>query len=169
MKTVFRFKMMVLAGALIATLASAGSTTAAGRFARTLAAIEAAEEITAAPLPQPVYAVVYRSETEGGELTLCSDQPCVTYRHHGKSKCRRSCCDCPPPVQTSLMVKNPCSCCCCYYKIDVCVPACCEGEPCVVSHCCLLGGSVVYRWACGYRVKVVFKKCGNVVVHTFGL
>ncbi|MEK6250139.1 MAG: hypothetical protein N2C12_18285 [Planctomycetales bacterium] len=93
----------------------------------------------------------------------CCYNPCIIYKARGR--CRRSCCGCAPPVQTTLTVADPC-CCKCAVDIPVCVPACCKGAPsCVTSRCGMLcKGVVTYKWCCGYTVKVVFKKCGDVVV-----
>jgi hypothetical protein len=91
--------------------------------------------------------------------------PCITYRHHGPSK---SCCS-QPPIETVLCVKDPCRC-GCEVMVPVCLPACCLDEvPKVSSRCGLLGrGVVTYQYCCGFTVRVVFQRCGNVVVHTYG-
>lgn len=92
-------------------------------------------------------------------------QPCVRYRHHRGCKV---CCDCGPPLNVVLEVKDP-GCCGCAVEVSVCVPHCCTGAPCVSSRCGLLGrGIVEYCWDCGYRVRVVFDRHGDLIVHTYG-
>jgi hypothetical protein len=66
-----------------------------------------------------------------------------------------------------LTATNPCT--CCPVAIPVCVPGCCQGEPCVSCHRGLLCTNVVdFDWACGYRVTVRFKHNGDVVVVSRG-
>jgi hypothetical protein len=85
-------------------------------------------------------------------------QPCVTYR---------GCCDCcGPKVSQMLKVQDPCDCCCCpcVAEIPVCLPACCK-DPKVCSACGLFGrGVVTYSYDCGCCVKIVFTRCGDVIV-----
>ncbi|HTQ38331.1 MAG TPA: hypothetical protein VMJ32_04850 [Pirellulales bacterium] len=85
-------------------------------------------------------------------------QPCITYR---------GCCDCcGPKVSQTLKVQDPCDCCCCpcVAEIPVCLPACCK-DPKVCSECGLLGrGVVTYSYDCGCCVKIVFTRCGDVIV-----
>jgi hypothetical protein len=70
-------------------------------------------------------------------------------------------------VQVVLKVKDPCCCCC--LEVPVCLPACCQGEPCVRSHCGILGRGVVeYRWDCGVCVHIVIQKRGDVRVTYIG-
>jgi hypothetical protein len=90
--------------------------------------------------------------------------PCIEYRHHGRPIC---CCDCnaPPEIKTVLHVKNPSCCCGCTVDVPVCLPGCCTGEPCVSGRCGVLGRGVVhYEYACGVRVTVTFKACGDILV-----
>ena len=66
-----------------------------------------------------------------------------------------------------MKVADPCCCKTCY-DIPICLPACCKGEPCVTDRCgALCKGVVVYKWCCGYKVKVVIKKCGDIVVTSY--
>jgi hypothetical protein len=98
------------------------------------------------------------------ETPKCCYEPCISYcyRH-----CRRVCCDCRPPVKAVLKVVDPR--CCCYLDVPVCLPACCEGEPCITSRCALFGRSIVeYSWCCGVKVRMVIAKCGDVRVTYFG-
>jgi hypothetical protein len=94
----------------------------------------------------------------------CCPKPCITYHHHGP----KLCCDCcKPPVETTLKVKPPCS--DCEIDVVVCVPGCCTGEPTVCQGTGFLGRPIIeYEWCCGYRVRVAFKHCGDVLVNTWG-
>jgi len=110
---------------------------------------------------------VVAPEGGAGELTICCEKPCIVYRHHGR--CRRACCTCAPPVKTVLLVKNPADCRECYVEVPVCIPACCTQPPCVDGRCGLFGRGVVdYDYCCGFRIRVIFRRCGDVVVHYFG-
>jgi hypothetical protein len=98
-----------------------------------------------------------------GGIKICCDR-CIDYRYHCV---RRLCCDCTPSVRTVLLVKDPCD--CCFVEVPVCLPACCKDAPEVCCHKGVLGRSVVeYSWCCGFRVKIVFDRRGDVVVHSFG-
>lgn len=108
------------------------------------------------------------------ELKACCYEPCFTYRNHkfltrNVCKCRCECeCKCEPPVKAVLTVIDPR--CCCTVDVPVCIPACCEGEPKICGRCTAFGHAVVeYKWCCGYRIKMVFGKCGAVNVHYYGL
>jgi hypothetical protein len=116
--------------------------------------------LAAEPLPLPAAA-------SGDCCTpqpVCCPKPCITYRHCGP----KLCCDCcKPPVETTLKVKTPCT--GCEVDIQVCVPACCTGEPMVCCGVGFLGRPIVeYEWCCGYRVRVAFKLCGDLLVTTWG-
>ncbi len=91
-------------------------------------------------------------------------EPCIEYRHHGR---KLACCGCGPSLQTVLCVKNPVT--CCTVLVPVCLPHCCTDVPCENSRVGLFHrGVVVYDWNCGLKVKVVFNKHGDVMVHYFG-
>jgi hypothetical protein len=97
---------------------------------------------------------------------VCCPKRCISYKHH--RPCKKVCCTCAPPIQTVLLVKDPCVC-GCFVEVPICLPVCCEGEPKVCCKNGLLGRSIVeYEWCCGYRVKIVFDRRGDLVVHTFG-
>lgn len=118
-------------------------------------------------LQQPSDAPAAAPQSEGDALTICCEKPCIVYRHHGR--CRKACCTCDPPIQTVLLVKNPADCRCCYVEVPVCIPACCTQPPCVDSRCGLFGRGIVdYEYCCGFRIRVIFRRCGDVVVHYFG-
>ncbi|MBI1248074.1 hypothetical protein GC197_09560 [bacterium] len=110
------------------------------------------------------------------EPSCCAPEPpkpcCYTPCFHYKKHClfvKKVCpCDCSPPVEAVLQVVDPR--CNCYVDVPICMPACCTGVPCIDSRCGLFDrGIVVYEWCCGYKVKVVFKQCGKVDVHYYGL
>ncbi|MEX0677079.1 MAG: hypothetical protein WD063_08390 [Pirellulales bacterium] len=115
------------------------------------ASIANAETVTAEPI-------------SGAPEPDCCPPPCIKYRHCGPKLC---CGPCKPPKQIVLKVKNPCT--CCEVEVPVCLPACCEGDPTV---CCgkgfLCRDVVEYEWCCGFYVRVAFKRCGDLVVTTWG-
>jgi hypothetical protein len=93
----------------------------------------------------------------------CCPEPCIVYRHCGP----KLCCGCDPPKEITLKVKNPCT--GCEVDVPVCLPACCEGEPTVCCGTGLFCRDVVdFEWCCGFRVKVVFRHCGDLLVKTWG-
>jgi hypothetical protein len=94
----------------------------------------------------------------------CCPEPCVTYRHRGPKLC---CGPCKPGTPLTLKVKNPCT--GCETDVEVCLPACCEGEPKVCEGTGFLcRDTVEYQWCCGYSVRVAFKHCGDLLVTTWG-
>jgi hypothetical protein len=96
---------------------------------------------------------------------ICCPQRCVTYKHHGR--CKRDCRSCVPSYELVLGVKDPCVC-GCIVPITLCVPGCCTDVPSMTCHRGLLGRQIVeYRWCCGYKLKVIFDRRGDVTVHTF--
>ena len=97
----------------------------------------------------------------------CCDEPCIRYHHHCTIRKTCKCCECCEPIQAVLAVTDPC-CCDNSAEIPVCLPGCCEGEPTVCESVCLGRGVVEYEWCCGFRVKVVFQKRGDIAVHTYG-
>ncbi len=92
-------------------------------------------------------------------------QPCIDYRTHRSA---RRMLRCNPQVKVVMVAQNPAD--CCLYEVPLCIPCCCEGEPCVTSECGLFGrGVVTYCWpCCGFEAKVVFKDCHEVKVHYRG-
>gem|GEM_PF-1342813 len=71
------------------------------------------------------------------------------------------CCEpCPPPVIFNVCVCNPCT--GCKESIDLCIPACCTGVPCVTQRGTIIGSGLVrYEWCCGFTAIVRFDRCGN--------
>ena len=137
---------VALTGALGLVLVATALPAAAG---------EAAEPVPVCAAPEPACAPVQ---------PCC--EPCIRYVAH--RLCRKVCCCCTPPKQIVLQVQDPC-CCDRVVQIPVCVPGCCGDDPCVTSRCGLLcRGVVKYEWCCGFRVRVVFRHCGDIVVHTYG-
>ena len=93
----------------------------------------------------------------------CCPKPCITFHHIGPKLCR----GCEPPIQTVLTVKNPCT--GCEVEVPICMPACCKGEPTVCSTTGIFCRDVaIYEWCCGFRVRVTFKHCGDLLVTTWG-
>ena len=113
----------------------------------------------------PVDAKVAHCGDCGQVACDCCPAPCISYHHH--RTLRRTCCGCCDPINAILEVTDPV--CCTTVEVPVCLPGCCDGVPTVCPGRGLLGRGVVeYQWCCGYRVKVVFKKCGDIVVHSYG-
>ena len=66
----------------------------------------------------------------------------------------------PGPQKILLHVCHPCK--GCHYDVPVCLPACCQGAPCVSHQRTIIGcGRVVYQWSCGYRVVIRFPRGGG--------
>jgi hypothetical protein len=108
--------------------------------------------------------IVTPEPVEAAPDASCCPKPCITYRHCGPKLC---CGPCKPPKSIVLTVKDPCT--CCETEVTVCMPACCEGEPTVCAGKGFLCRDIVeYEWCCGYSVRVAFKKCGDLVVTTWG-
>lgn len=93
----------------------------------------------------------------------CCPDPCIVYRHCGP----KLCCTCDPPKEIVLKVEDPCT--GCVVDVPICLPACCKGEPEVCYGTGLFCRDVVtYDWCCGFSVKVVFRKRGDLLVKTWG-
>lgn len=70
---------------------------------------------------------------------------------------------CCPKVTMVLEVCHPCN--GCIIPVEVCLPACCEGEPKVTSRGTLIGcGLTKYTWCCGRSVTIRFWKGNKVTV-----
>ena len=71
------------------------------------------------------------------------------------------CCEpCPEPVIFNVSVCNPST--GCMESIDLCIPACCVGVPCVTKRCTIIGSGLVrYDWCCGFTAIVRFNRCGD--------
>ncbi|REK10931.1 MAG: hypothetical protein DWQ37_15980 [Planctomycetota bacterium] len=106
--------------------------------------------------------------TSTAEPSCCTPEPvcwepCIKYRHRGP----KLCCGCEPGTPTVLIVKDPCT--GCEAEVEVCLPACCEGDPTVCNGRGFLGRPTLeYEWCCGFQVRVAFKRCGDLVVTTWG-
>lgn len=98
----------------------------------------------------------------------CCYEPCFRYKTH-RLFVKKACpCACGPPTEVILQVTDPR--CNCYVDVPVCLPSCCEGIPCITSRCGLFKrGIVEYEWCCGFKIKMVFKDCGKIDVHYYGL
>lgn len=153
--------MISLRGVVVAGMALVASLVL---FAASPAPVSA--KIFQGPLPAPIEAIPVASEFHIVADPSCCPPPCITYKHHCTLK--KTCCGCCEPIKVMLTVKDPC-CCDKYVEIPICLPGCCKGEPSVCGKCGVLGrGVVTYDWCCGYKVRVVFDKCGDVTVHSYG-
>jgi len=96
----------------------------------------------------------------------CCPRPCIEYRQH--LLCRHVCCDpCQQPIRSVVQVTDPCT--CCPVNVPVCIPGCCTGAPCVTTRCGILGRTITeFKWCCGFRVKVIMDRRGDLVVHSYG-
>ena len=74
----------------------------------------------------------------------------------------RTCCKLQDVV---LEVKGPCH---CMVQVPVCVPGCCTDVPHISTGRDIFGRfSYTYQWRSGYKVDVVFRPRGDVMVHTW--
>ena len=112
-------------------------------------------------------------EPDCGCVTVCPTNPCIKYRHrharhHRHAACADCCGCCPEPTfETVLEATSPET--CCTVAIPVCLPACCEGCPCVKARPTLLGcGEVRFDYCCGVSVVARFQKCGDILVTYHG-
>jgi hypothetical protein len=115
--------------------------------------------------------VGYPPEQGCCELPKCHYNPC--FKYVGVKRLKRVCCKCGPTAlsKVALEVKDPGKC-GCIVEVPICIPTCCEGEPCVKDRCGAFGRGVVwYKWCCGFKVRVVFSGDGckgrNVTVTYF--
>jgi hypothetical protein len=156
-------RLKFLAVGLLAASAWLFSTTAstqAGLFGNLEPGCAAPEPTCAAPAP----VCAAPAPLCAAPAAPCCLAPCIKYVTRGHHK---DCYGCATQ-QLVLPVKNPCSCCGCAIEVPMCIPACCVGAPCVDSHCGLLGRGVVwYKWPCGFKARVAFRHCGDVVVTYF--
>ncbi|MFO0867377.1 MAG: hypothetical protein U0935_00385 [Pirellulales bacterium] len=87
--------------------------------------------------------------------------PCIRYIEHGHA---RRCCG--ERYETVLTYCDPCT--GCQVNIPICLPTCCNGPLASCERVGALGRSViVYRWCCGFAVKIITDRCGDVTVHIF--
>jgi hypothetical protein len=88
----------------------------------------------------------------------------ICYRSHKGCGCYDPC----KKMELILQVKDPCA--CCLVEVPVCIPACCTTAPRVCCYKGFLRREVVeYSWDCGFCLKVVFDRCGDVTVHYYGV
>jgi hypothetical protein len=101
------------------------------------------------------------------KVATCEPVTCcprvIVYKNHPGCGCYDSC----KRMELILQVKDPCT--CCLVEVPTCIPACCTAAPTVCYHKGFLHRQVVeYSWACGFKIKMIFGKHGNVAVHYFG-
>lgn len=116
------------------------------------------------PIPAPQAEVVTAMPTIVAEpIDACHVyKPIVHYRVKGHCP---PCCAAKAPVETTLLVKDPAAC-DCYAEIPVCLPCCCVGEVRVCNRDGILGRRRVdYEWDCGFKISVLFRARGDVVVN----
>lgn len=141
-----------------------------------LAVFTATQARAAVKIQAPNAEPVSPSDTIEGQLAAASASAstdssccptvdrCIRYRHH--RTLRRTCCGCGT-MKLVLQVKDCCRCCC--VNVPVCVPCGCTDAPSVCTTRGLFGRqAVTYTWCCGYKVRVEFDRCGDVIVHSYG-
>jgi hypothetical protein len=90
----------------------------------------------------------------------------VRYVQHHPHK--RNCCGCQTSYKTTLTVYDPCN--CCMIEVPVCLPGCCTDTPSVGGRGGLFGQGITnYYWRCGFNIRVVVSKRGDVTVHYYGV
>lgn len=89
-------------------------------------------------------------------------------RYVDHKSAQRMFCSCCPPQHVVLQVPNPCDC-GCPIDVPVCLPPCCNLPPKVDMRKGLFGaGIAIYDWCCDYKVKIIVKHNGDVIVHSIG-
>jgi hypothetical protein len=123
-------------------------------------ATQPAAMLNAEPIPPPVP----QAEAAAADaIDACHIfTPLVHYR---SSWFCPPCCVAYEPVEVTLLVKDPASC-DCYAEIPVCIPSCCVDEATICNRAGILGRRWVdYEWQCGFKISVLFRARGDVVVH----
>jgi hypothetical protein len=144
-----------IAAVVALVLASANVAAARG----TVRAAKLTTDASAQPVCQPAVCPPVCVPTQ-----ICPPR-CIDYRHHRFLRCKFDPCN-----TKQVVLQVPDYCCCCLVEVPVCVPCCCEGAPSICCHKGAFGRDVVeYSWCCGYSLKVVFNRCGDVTVHYYGL
>lgn len=71
--------------------------------------------------------------------------------------------DCPPPCPPQTVILGVCHPCTgCHFDVQVCIPGCVTGAPCVRFERTLIGqGRTVFEWSNGYRVIVRYQNGGG--------
>lgn len=163
-----RFVMRAAAAAVMSALCLTLTTVSDAKYQA--AKPPKAEEVASpsdAVLPMPALVAPIPAGEAPIIVSSCEkcDDRCIKYKHH--ITLRKTGSKCVEPIKTILVVKDPCN--CCEVEIPVCLPGCCTGEPKLCSHPGILGRNIVeYEWCCGFRVKIVFDRCGDITVHTYG-
>ena len=111
---------------------------------------------------------VQRGPVQNGSPVQKGDTYCTKISYHHHCSLRKTCCCSCSTIQQILSVEDPC-CCGKTIEIPVCLPDCCDDCPKVVGNCGPLGrGVTMFRWCCGYKVKVIVDRCGDIAVHSYG-
>lgn len=111
-----------------------------------------------------IFALDSAAAASAESAPCCCKERKIDYKHHLLGCNKFKCCD---RTEIILEVEDPCT--CEKVMVPVCVPCCCEGVPEICSHKGILGREVVeYKWCCGFHLKVVFDRCGDITVHYYG-
>lgn len=112
--------------------------------------------------------VIQKGPIQKGSPVQKGEACCYRISYHQHCSLRKTCCGSCGTIKQVLTVEDPC-CCGRMISIPVCLPDCCDDCPKSDGHCGVLGRSVTtFRWCCGYKVKVVVDRCGDIVVHSYG-
>ncbi len=183
-------RLLIAFGTLLVIASVVASAPAAERFSRLF---DSGPELLPPPVPAPMpqtyspsqkYAAPYqttplqkaflpyqKSMVPYQKPVIAYQQPCcdqrkITYRKHRLLK--RVCCDpCLPSVNMVLQVMDPCT--GCPVDVPVCVPGCCASLPAICPRKGLFGCPITdFNWCCGYRIRIVMKRNGDLIVHSYG-
>ena len=91
--------------------------------------------------------------------------PRIVYRQHPLH--RDPALACQPKHDVVVQVEDPIR--CCLVDVPLCLPVCCDQATMQAGKGFLGRGVVCYDWACGVRVKIVFRHHGDVLVHYYGI
>jgi hypothetical protein len=118
----------------------------------------------AGPAQVPVQKA-YQSPIQSPIQKGVCDPPCITYKSHRLLHCKFDRCDTRSAV---LYVTDPCT--GCTTAVPVCIPCCCLDQPEVCARAGHFGRDVIdYHWCCGFDIKIIVDKCGDITVHSYGL
>lgn len=117
------------------------------------------EQISHAPVvvPAPVHHHAH----------VCCKQPKVTYRNHPVLAMLMHKCKTGQAAKIVLEVPTGC----CPAEVAVCVPICCTTCPPKLNERKDLLGRCVYEfcWPCGTKIKIIKRRTGDLVVHSYEL
>lgn len=161
MKNILQLTAALVALALIAS--TSGHTMAQEPTPATEESLVAPPSEGEAPVVEQAPVIIEEQAMPAPAVTCC---PIEVVRDHASRSAKRMYRCHGPGVPQTLCVDNPADCTCTLYAVNVCVPACCVGEPvCCGTRTGLLGrGYVTYQWPCGFEVEIAFRVHGGVIL-----